>query len=109
LGRSYRGRCGANTYTVHGQLVVWSTTDRSAHLYRCPATSFYHCSGCKSHSRASGNKGRSDGCTKMRMKTVERIHIGPSPCSEQLVDDEQAGSQLPNRRPFNQNQGTFWS
>jgi len=26
------------------------------------------------------------------MKTVERIHIEPSPCSEQLVDDEQAGS-----------------
>jgi hypothetical protein len=26
------------------------------------------------------------------MKTVERIHIGPSPCSEQLVDDELLGS-----------------
>jgi hypothetical protein len=24
------------------------------------------------------------------MKTVERIHTGPSPCSEQLVDDVSA-------------------
>jgi putative ABC transport system permease protein len=74
LGRSYRGLCGGNPHAVYGQPVVRSTADRSTHLYLRPTTPVYHCSGCKFHSGASGNEGRSHGCTEIRMRTGERTH-----------------------------------